>query len=91
MSSSRENAGSPDVETRMVGSELTIFSNIIGAFTISVLRIITQAYGDLLASPQYLLYHSSKKKLNVRECTLGWIDLCLFEANQLKSLCAGFI
>ena len=36
----------------MVGSELTIFSNIIGAFTISVWRIITQAYGDLLGSPQ---------------------------------------
>ena len=34
------------VETRMVGSELTIFSNIIGAF-------ITQVYGDLLGSPQY--------------------------------------
>ena len=41
------------VETRMVGSELTIFSNIIGAFTISVWRIITQAYGDLLGSPHY--------------------------------------
>ena len=37
----------------MVGSELTIFGNIIGAFTISVWWIITQAYGDLLASPQY--------------------------------------
>ena len=23
--------------------------------------------------------------------TLGWIDLCLFKAYQLKSLCAGFI
>ena len=34
------------VETRMVGSELTIFSNIIGAF-------ITQVYGDLLGSPHY--------------------------------------
>ena len=41
------------VETRMVGNELTIFSNIIGAFTISVWRIITQAYGDLLGSPHY--------------------------------------
>ena len=30
----------------MVGSELTIFSNIIGAF-------ITQVYGDLLGSPHY--------------------------------------
>ena len=36
------------VETRMVGSELTIFSNIIGAF-------ITQVYGDLLGSPQLLI------------------------------------
>ena len=41
------------VETRMVGSEQTMFSNIIGAFTISVWRIITQAYGDLLGSPQF--------------------------------------
>ena len=32
----------------MVGSELTIFSNIIGAF-------ITQVYGDLLGSPQYII------------------------------------
>ena len=32
VSSTVENAGSPDVETRMVGSELNIFSNIIGAF-----------------------------------------------------------
>ena len=30
--SSRENAGSPDVETRMVGIELTIFLNTIGTF-----------------------------------------------------------
>ena len=47
-------SGSLDVETRMVGSELTIFSNIIGAFTISVWQINTQAYGDLLGSPQEL-------------------------------------
>ena len=30
--SSRENAGSPDVETRMVGIVLSIFLNTIGTF-----------------------------------------------------------
>ena len=34
------------VETRMVGSELNIFSN-------NLWRIYTQAYGDLLESPHY--------------------------------------
>ena len=34
----------------MVGSELTIFSNIIGAF-------VTQVYGDLLGSPQCVSFY----------------------------------
>ena len=59
--SSRENAGSPDVETRMVGSELNIFSNNHWRiYQISVGGLL-YIYGDLLGSPQALFYRCKKK------------------------------
>ena len=52
--SSRENAGSPDVETRMVGIELAIFLqySTIGTF-INICLADTYTYRDLLESLQY--------------------------------------
>ena len=53
--SSRENAGSPDVETRMVGIELAIFPNTVGTFINNLFGGFTYTYGDLLESPHFTL------------------------------------
>ena len=60
MSSSRENAGSPDVETRMVGSELTIFSNINWRIYQYHIGGLLYTYRDLLESPHYALFCKKK-------------------------------
>ena len=44
--SSRENAGSPDVETRMVGIELAIFSNTVGIFINNLFGGFMYTYGE---------------------------------------------
>ena len=51
--SSRENAGSPDVETRMVGIELTIFLQYNWHIYQYLFGGFTYTYGDLLESLQH--------------------------------------
>ena len=53
--SSRENAGSPDVETRMVGIELAIFLQYNWHIYQYLFGGFTYTYGDLLESPQSLI------------------------------------